>query len=256
MAQRTWVQPALKHLGWVVRTADCLGCSKRFATIHPRAMCCSRRCTTKRNNAIQFAKYAAEHPTIPCVTCGEAFIRPRSDSRYCSMRCRRKDLYVPGPWAMHTKTCKWCGATFETHYSHTSYCSTTCTARYNYALNAEARRAYARRWVRANPEMARTHSATRFNGRRARMLDNPHSIGVPVVEWRRVLRRAAGRCFYCHEKRALTMEHVVPLSRGGRHAPGNIVAACAPCNYSKSDSLLIEWRVRQARTSRARAATG
>ncbi|TVL89887.1 hypothetical protein CD790_25470 [Streptomyces sp. SAJ15] len=33
------------------------------------------------------------------------------------------------------------------------------------------------------------------------------------------------------------------MSRGGRHAEGNLAPACKPCNSSKSDKLLIEWLI-------------
>ncbi len=45
-------------------------------------------------------------------------------------------------------------------------------------------------------------------------------------------------CQYClgqfPEKR-LTIDHVVPLSRGGRHEWTNVVTACPPCNNKKGD---------------------
>ena len=46
----------------------------------------------------------------------------------------------------------------------------------------------------------------------------------------------AGLCHYCGKKfdRALlTMDHVIPLSRGGKSAKGNIVPSCKECNTNK-----------------------
>ena len=53
-----------------------------------------------------------------------------------------------------------------------------------------------------------------------------------------------GICYYCREKvgRAnLTMDHVVPLSRGGKSRKGNLVPACKDCNNKKKYLLPIEW---------------
>jgi 5-methylcytosine-specific restriction endonuclease McrA len=53
-----------------------------------------------------------------------------------------------------------------------------------------------------------------------------------------------GVCFYCnHEvgREQLTMDHVVPLSRGGKSRKGNIVAACKECNSKKKYLLPVEW---------------
>ncbi len=37
------------------------------------------------------------------------------------------------------------------------------------------------------------------------------------------------------------MDHVIPLSRGGKHALDNVVPACRGCNTSKNDRLPSEW---------------
>lgn len=61
--------------------------------------------------------------------------------------------------------------------------------------------------------------------------------------WQR--RRASGVCHYCGRKvgaAALTMDHVVPLVRGGRSNKGNIVAACKDCNTAKQHRLAFEWQ--------------
>lgn len=50
-------------------------------------------------------------------------------------------------------------------------------------------------------------------------------------------KRDAGLCHYCGQKfspRQLTMDHIVPLARGGTSTPGNVVPACRNCNRSKS----------------------
>lgn len=46
-----------------------------------------------------------------------------------------------------------------------------------------------------------------------------------------------GVCHYCNKEVGrddLTMDHIVPLSRGGKSTKGNIVAACKECNSKKN----------------------
>jgi len=53
-----------------------------------------------------------------------------------------------------------------------------------------------------------------------------------------------GVCYYCHKEVGrvnLTMDHIVPLSRGGKSKKGNIVPACKDCNNKKKYLLPIEW---------------
>jgi 5-methylcytosine-specific restriction endonuclease McrA len=52
----------------------------------------------------------------------------------------------------------------------------------------------------------------------------------------RILRRERGRCFYCRRPlraREWTLDHVVPVARGGSDRASNLVACCAPCNWAK-----------------------
>ncbi len=54
---------------------------------------------------------------------------------------------------------------------------------------------------------------------------------------------AKGVCYYCNEKvpaRELTMDHVVPLVRGGRSVKNNLVASCKLCNTKKKTLLPLE----------------
>lgn len=60
--------------------------------------------------------------------------------------------------------------------------------------------------------------------------------------WKRQLAR--GRCHYCgksYPPKILTMDHIVPLSRGGKSTKGNVVPTCKACNSKKKYMLPIEW---------------
>lgn len=74
-----------------------------------------------------------------------------------------------------------------------------------------------------------------------------------------------GRCHYCGARvppRDLTMDHVVPVVRGGRSTRGNVVPCCKPCNDQKKYLLPVEWAAhlarlqREARARLAHPATG
>lgn len=81
--------------------------------------------------------------------------------------------------------------------------------------------------------------ATRRRQKRVKANGGP---GVSVKDWERLCRRHQMRCAYCQSASPLTMDHVVPLARGGWHAIGNILPACQPCNSSKRDDFLAHWR--------------
>lgn len=60
--------------------------------------------------------------------------------------------------------------------------------------------------------------------------------------WKRKV--AKGLCFYCGKSvppKELTMDHVVPVSRGGCSKKGNVVPSCKTCNTKKKQLLPMEW---------------
>ncbi len=62
------------------------------------------------------------------------------------------------------------------------------------------------------------------------------------TDWESVMSEQGGHCFYCHEAVPLTIDHKIPLSRGGANSRENVVAACLPCNSRKNKKTVQEWR--------------
>ena len=55
--------------------------------------------------------------------------------------------------------------------------------------------------------------------------------------------RDQNRCQYCGRKFSsseLSLDHVIPISRGGKSTWDNVVCACLPCNVRKGNKLLAE----------------
>lgn len=63
---------------------------------------------------------------------------------------------------------------------------------------------------------------------------------VPPVNRREVLRRDNHTCQYCGSTKRLTLDHVIPRSKGGQHRWDNVVTACEKCNSTKGDRLVHE----------------
>jgi 5-methylcytosine-specific restriction endonuclease McrA len=81
-------------------------------------------------------------------------------------------------------------------------------------------------------------------------------VRVPRAVTRRISRRVlfardGWQCAYCGTgSNRLTLDHVVPRSRGGTSVWENVVASCAPCNHRKGDRLLEETRMSLRTTPR------
>lgn len=55
-----------------------------------------------------------------------------------------------------------------------------------------------------------------------------------------ILLRDNNTCQYCGETTDLTIDHIIPTSRGGKNTWENMVTACKMCNSKKGDKTLEE----------------
>ncbi len=112
------------------------------------------------------------------------------------------------------------------------------------------------RWQKAHPEIMRKHKSAyskkypekilaQVHKRRARL----HRATVSDCSETISALRKIKKCSYCCEEIMGTtqVDHVVPISRGGRHAPDNLAPSCLRCNSSKGTKLLSEWKPEQYR---------
>ena len=65
---------------------------------------------------------------------------------------------------------------------------------------------------------------------------------MDTAAWLALVAAADGVCRYCGKSQPLTMDHRVPLSRGGRHEIANLIPACKPCNSRKHTRTEEEFR--------------
>lgn len=135
--------------------------------------------------------------------------------------------------------------------------------------NPDKRDAAARKWREANPAKVKAaaikskaknyaawyaaYSATEerrsalnhyARQRRAR-IKNAWVDGSEMVtkDWfNEICSKQGNKCAYCDFTGILTMDHIHPIFRGGKHVRENICAACKPCNSSKADKMAGEWR--------------
>ena len=97
--------------------------------------------------------------------------------------------------------------------------------------------------------MNKVEMVSSFNGSKFHTVDKEFSIPAVVrlqnyinvpyrgVELTRsnVFKRDAHQCQYCGSEKDLSIDHVMPRSRGGGSNWKNLVTACKPCNARKGD---------------------
>ncbi|MFJ4926840.1 HNH endonuclease [Streptomyces sp. NPDC088736] len=86
-------------------------------------------------------------------------------------------------------------------------------------------------WARDNPERAALTSRLKKHRRRA--------AGVlTATEWHEIQARYGHRCLACGTDGPLTIDHIVPVSRGGTNTAANVQPLCSTCNTSKGTKTI------------------
>lgn len=111
-----------------------------------------------------------------------------------------------------------------------------------YAENKDRHQANNRRWILENRDAFRIIQARYHHGSPAHIRRRGYFSQVEKTltesEWLEILECFDHRCAYCLKHHKLTMDHLIPVSKGGPHAEYNVVPACRSCNSKKSSRPL------------------
>lgn len=165
-----------------------------------------------------------------CSFCGSMYCSPGSTSKYCSIECgmRANKKKKRADWAIYSanrpqeqRECKECGGGFTINIGNTyrRFCSERCGNRF---YNRQRRGNYWGNYI------------------------------APVV-LSDIVERDGGRCMLCGEmvnmevlsldRMGATIDHIIPLSRGGTHEPNNCQLAHRGCNSKKGAPKAIQLEI-------------
>lgn len=228
---------------------SCVACGITFVPTRRDTRYCTIQCREQARIKRKRERRSVGRVTR-CLWCQADIAGMRADAKYCSTGCAKRWYYEHNGAEILERSRLWiaenrerkseAGRQYRTRNRGLVYARQRRWQQANLSRHRSYAAAYGSRWKAANKHKVVAY----FHNRRERIRNNPGSIGVSPRDWERMLRRYRG-CAYCHTSTVpLQMEHVIPVARGGRHAIGNVVPACAKCNQQKNGSLLIEWRYR------------
>lgn len=209
-------------------------------------------------------------PMCTCRGCGRTF-RPKQVDRtkYCSRECAFADAKAwmqkreRRPMFCRVHPCEDCGRIVPQNRKRCQPCSDKRAVRPSVqqcvcvdcdtAFDSERRRrrcapcagARKRKTIRKSKRAHRAKFGKSWR-KRARVL----GVAYEPVNRIRVFDRDGWRCQICgaatpkallgkHKQRAPTLDHRVPISKGGSHTYGNVQCACLSCNVAKSDKIVV-----------------
>jgi 5-methylcytosine-specific restriction endonuclease McrA len=107
------------------------------------------------------------------------------------------------------------------------------------AANREKDNAWNAAYAKRHPEQRCLLAAKR---RALKYGNTPIAELLTEAQWRDILDLYHHRCAYCGRKcDKLTIDHVMPLAKGGKHSANNVVPSCQHCNSVKGARTPKEW---------------
>lgn len=203
------------------RPRICARCGEEFIPWDGESRYCSNSCSVLSVTYGDAGGPSCEVPWRECGECGRMFVS-RLNVGVCSPTCSeaRKQRKI-AEYGLRRKggactvRCRECGEPFQIVYGEKrrAFCSTTCSRRFH-KFNRRA-------WQKCNGQRQKVH------------------------RWI-VFERCGGKCGVCGKAVNLaleyphpmsaSMDHIVPLARGGSHTYDNIQLAHLRCNLQKSDT--------------------
>lgn len=222
----------------------CPICQKEYQAKKKKQTYCSKEC--------QFQGYKVIRPTSVCVYCGKTFVLKRTNApgKACSHQCQVEHLKLERLKRLeqktiekeqkaketelerqriktekelnkylqpyYKKTCKCCGNVFAASYKSASYCSNEC----------------------------RKKSKNKLHDRRLNKCEvRDYSINI-----HKLYNKYSGICQMCGKKLTFdcdgnddlhpSVDHIIPIAKGGNHTWDNVQLLCRKCNTYKRDNVI------------------
>ncbi len=106
-----------------------------------------------------------------------------------------------------------------------------CRERYS---DPEVKARATEQW-RARGSIPKVAEARRNHHRKRKAVLRGAAATLTNDQWLSILNFYGNRCAYCKSTDKITMDHVVPVAKGGQHCQENVIPACLSCNCRKQD---------------------
>jgi len=198
----------------------CLNCKASFSGRKRKH--CSDQCRFDYTKSLKIGR-RPEMTTRLCIRCEREFQKPRSSQKeLCSDECRKNKP------EMLNGACLSCSMAINKKRLFCNKC--LIQRRKDVGIKQRVYFEDSRELNRKKRRVARERNAPGLHTRQRFLL-------------LRIWKIQGKSCIYCSNK-ADTIDHIIPLARGGSNNEGNLAPACRKCNSSKNVYLISEWKVR------------
>lgn len=249
--------------------SHCRECIKKYRSKHYFETKGPEICNLRDRHVKLFGTYKIDfiHKTRKCKTCGEikGLSEFRKDPRYDTVysgSCKKCELIKVRDSAKRRGVCLWkhgknkqketveyiynciiCGKEFKTLQKNKKLCSnkeckrkhSANKTRIRYSNNKQKERDRVRSYKHSNPDKCKEWNDIRWE----RIHDN--NVGDITRDYIDGIIKVTKTCPYCGKRIGdddKSIDHIIPVSKGGEHSRDNIIVCCKKCNIKKSNKYI------------------
>ena len=205
--------------------------------------------------------------SVVCPVCGNEFLKHNGEQKYCSEECFKEGrrIRMRRRYANRSEEQKINDRRLRREYARTQKAREAARAYLNTAAGKESRRATRLRYERSEKgrlakERFKSSETYRISRHRHDVRRRARKMAVAVIavddgiHWRTVAGRQGSMvCAICGIEcdptgtfaNRPTVDHIVPISKGGTHTWNNVQLVCLSCNSRKCDKVQIEQQMMQ-----------
>lgn len=179
-----------------------------------------------------FAKHKTLKATISCDVCAIVFDRRRDqikDKNYCSPKCSAVGRSQPDAKWRDKEQIK----EYMQSYAKANRAKINKLQLQYDKAHPDQKKERGKKYTQNNPD--KINASARF---RKNVLANG---SLTKSEWELILEKYNRACLCCnknHLEVTITMDHIIPISKGGQHISENVQPLCISCNSSKSNKII------------------
>lgn len=244
----------------------CKNCNELYYSVYKTTKFCGDKCRGKFNKKNRGIKQT-------CIRCKRDFFGYQINE-HCTKECQQEGQretkernkligrLVKAIDPNRQKNCKGCNKLFYASYIGREYCSGLCHYDNWYSSVKVNRKVYDKKCIECNDNYSTTRPKSRYcsetcrkksNWRKNEVIRNDRLKKNGKIDWDisldKLMIRDKGICYLCnsivgmdeHHNHNLygSIDHVIPVSKGGTHTWDNVRLAHRICNTIKSDEITI-----------------
>lgn len=207
----------------------CINCGKNIIHVNkrgPYSKYCSTECRREYDKQTKRQRAENKEYKNTCEYCNSKFNSRNKSTKYCSEECKKKGYYS------EEKECKYCGYVFKTTFENRVYCSENCKKKMINLRNNQIGTKRRDEKIKLNGRIDKDITLIKIYNKNNGIC----AICGDICDYDDYKKTEEG--YFIAGEDYPSIDHIIPVSKGGTHTWNNVQLAHRRCNTLKSDGYI------------------